>query len=125
MATSRTTYKYHYKLGNRIVHTGITKDLDRREAEHRRHEGWERGHITQVGVRTTPEAAREWEQDQRQSGQTNRPVTTTRSPHHRTRPAACRRAQGRRYSRVGIAVRRIDRYLAVDSVAPLLQPSLG
>ena len=53
MATSRTTYKYHYKLGNRIVHTGITKDLDRREAEHRRHEGWQRGHITQVGVRTT------------------------------------------------------------------------
>ena len=39
MATSRTTYKYHYKLGNGIVHTGITKDLDRREAEHRRHEG--------------------------------------------------------------------------------------
>ena len=45
MATSRTTYKYHYKLGNRIVHSGITKDIDRREAEHRRHEGWERGHI--------------------------------------------------------------------------------
>ena len=96
MATSRTTYKYHYKLGNRIVHTGITKDLDRREAEHRRHEGWQRGHITQVGVRTTPEAAREWEQDQRQPGQTNRPVTTTRSLRHRTRPAVCRRAQGRR-----------------------------
>ena len=73
MATSRTTYKYHYKLGNRIVHTGITQDLDRREAEHRRHEGWERGHITQVGVRTTPEAAREWEQDQRSQGKPTGP----------------------------------------------------
>ena len=83
MATSRTTYKYHYKLGNRIVHTGITKDLDRREAEHRRHEGWERehrrhegwerGHITQVGVRTTPEAAREWEEDQRRQGKPTGP----------------------------------------------------
>ena len=73
MATSRTTYKYHYKLGNRIVHTGITKDLDRREAEHRRHEGWERGHIKQVGVRTTPEAAREWEQDQRRQGKPTGP----------------------------------------------------
>ena len=68
MATSRTTYKYHYKLGNRIVHSGITEDIDRREAEHRRHEGWERGHIKQVGVRTTPEAAQEWEEDQRSQG---------------------------------------------------------
>ena len=33
-------------------------------------------------------------------GQTNGTVTTTRSPRHRTRPAACRRAQGRRYSGV-------------------------
>ena len=97
MATSRTTYKYHFKLGNRIVHTGITKDLDRREAEHRRHEGWgarphhtgRRPHHAGGGARVGARSA--------QSGQTNGTVTTTRSPRHRTRPAACRRAQGRRY----------------------------
>ena len=68
MATSRTTYKYHFKLGNRIVHTGITRDLDRREGEHRREDGWEKGHIRQVGVRTTPEAAWQWEEEQRKQG---------------------------------------------------------
>ena len=47
MATSRTIYKYHFKLGNKIVHTGITRDIDRREAEHRRKPGWGRGHIVQ------------------------------------------------------------------------------
>ena len=107
MATSRTTYKYHYKLGNRIVHTGITQDLDRREAEHRRHEGWERGHITQVGVRTTPEAAREWEQDQR--ARANQPARNDNSPPappnptcrmpSSARPAIFRR--GRRRTPVG------------------------
>ena len=109
MATSRTTYKYHYKLGNRIVHTGITKDLDRREAEHRRYEGWERGHITQVGVRTTPEAAREWGARSAQSGQTNGTVTTTRPLRYRTRarrrmPSSARPAiirRGRRRTPVG------------------------
>ena len=53
MATSRTIYKYHFKLGNRIVHTGITRDIDRREAEHRQKLGWRRGHIVQIGRRTT------------------------------------------------------------------------
>ena len=42
-----------------------------------------------------------------QSGQTNRPVTTNRPPRHRTRPAACRRAQGRRYSGVVDAAPRL------------------
>ena len=73
MATSRTTYKYHFKLGNRIVHTGITKDIDRREAEHQRQRGWERGHIKQVGVRTTPEAAKRWEDEQRSHGKPTGP----------------------------------------------------
>ena len=64
----RTTYKYHFKLRNKIVHTGITKDIDRREAEHRRESGWEKGHIFQVGVRTTLAAARDWESEQRKNG---------------------------------------------------------
>ena len=62
--SSRTTYKYHFKLGNKIVHTGITTDIDRRQAEHRRKPGWEQGHIFQVGVRTTFDAARAWEDEQ-------------------------------------------------------------
>ena len=34
MAKKRDTYKYDYKVGNGIVHSGITNDLDRREQEH-------------------------------------------------------------------------------------------
>ena len=73
MATSRTTYKYHFKLGNRIVHTGITRDIDRREAEHQRKTGWSRGHIVQVGFRTTREAALRWEAEQRLRGKPTGP----------------------------------------------------
>ena len=73
MATSRTTYKYHFKLGNRIVHTGITRDIDRREAEHQRKTGWSRGHIVQVGFRTTREAALIWEAEQRRLGKPTGP----------------------------------------------------
>lgn len=58
----RDTYKYQFKIGNEIVHRGITNDLERREQEHRRTHG-EKGHIKQVGRRTTKEAARTWEKD--------------------------------------------------------------
>jgi predicted GIY-YIG superfamily endonuclease len=34
MSKRRNTYKYHFKIGNKIVHSGITKDLKRREQEH-------------------------------------------------------------------------------------------
>ena len=61
MAKPRKHYKYHYKIGNKIVHGGITDDLDRREEEHRIK--WPKGHIKQVGRRTTEEAARNWEKD--------------------------------------------------------------
>jgi hypothetical protein len=61
MGRSRDTYKYHFKVGNKIVHGGITNDLDRRETEHQR--DWPNGHIKQVGRRTTEEAARQWEKD--------------------------------------------------------------
>ena len=56
---ARDTYKYQFKQGNKIVHGGLTNDLDRREAEHRQQ--WPSGHIKQVGRRTTEEAARNWE----------------------------------------------------------------
>ncbi len=68
MATDRVIYKYHFKLGNKIVLAGITTDIDRQEAEHRRKEGWERGHIKQVGNRTTLQAAELWENEQHKQG---------------------------------------------------------
>ena len=50
MLTKRDTYKYHFKKGPKIVHTGITNDLDRREAEHQNKPGWSKGHINKVGL---------------------------------------------------------------------------
>ena len=57
----RDTYKYYFKVGNKIVHGGITDDLERREQEHQ--QKWHNGHIKQVGRRTTEEAARKWEEE--------------------------------------------------------------
>ncbi len=62
----RDTYKYHFEKGDRIVHTGITKDLDRREQEHRRTFG--SGDIKQVGRATTMGAALKWEGEQAKRG---------------------------------------------------------
>ena len=59
MGKTRDTYKYYFKKGNRIVHGGITDDLERREQEHK--QSWPNGHIFQVGRRTTEDAARGWE----------------------------------------------------------------
>ena len=68
MPTDRIAYKYHFKIGNKIVHTGITNDIDRREAEHQSKRGQSKGHIKQVGVRTTREAALAWEREQEKAG---------------------------------------------------------
>jgi len=57
----RDTYKYHLKDGRRIVHRGITNDLNRREQEHRTE--YPGSKIGQVGRRTTREAALEWERN--------------------------------------------------------------
>ena len=59
MPKPRNYYKYLFKVGNKIMHGGITDDLERREEEHQKK--WPKGHITQVGHQTTEEAAREWE----------------------------------------------------------------
>jgi hypothetical protein len=61
MAKKRDAYKYHFKVGNKIVHGGVTGDLERSEQVHQKK--WSKGHITQVGRRTTEEAARKWEED--------------------------------------------------------------
>jgi len=62
---SRDYFKYDFKVGNRIVHSGITKDLNRRELEHR--VKWPHGHIVKVGRRTTEKAAKKWEKGKRKA----------------------------------------------------------
>ncbi len=68
MQTNRDTYKYHFKKGNKIIHTGITNDMGRREAEHKNKPGWSKGHIKQIGHRTTRDAALEWEKEKDKKG---------------------------------------------------------
>jgi len=65
MPKPRDTYKYHFKIGNKIIHPGITDDLGRREQEHQQE--WPKGHITQVGLKTTKDAALEWEKHQKKA----------------------------------------------------------
>ena len=61
MIKKRNTYKYQFKIGNKIMHGGRTNDLNRREQEHQ--QKWTKGHIKQVGRKTTEEAAKKWEKD--------------------------------------------------------------
>ena len=60
---ARDTYKYHFKKGNKIVHTGITSDLERRDQE-RKQPFAASGHIKKVGNVTTRDAALKWESEQ-------------------------------------------------------------
>ncbi len=60
----RDSHKYHLKRGNKIIRSGITNDLDRREREHQREYG-EDVHIRRVGNITTREGARNWERNQK------------------------------------------------------------
>ncbi len=62
MAAPYDTYKYQLKVGNKIVHKGITNDLERRQQEHQ--QKWPKGKIKQVGNKTTEKAARKWEEEQ-------------------------------------------------------------
>jgi len=65
MGKKRDTYTYDFKIGNKIVHSGITKDLDRREEEHQQR--WPNGHIFKVGVAKTEEDARTWEETKKKT----------------------------------------------------------
>ncbi len=82
MPTDRDTYKYYFKKGSKIVHAGITYDLDRREAEHKKKHGWGKGHIKQVGFRTTRDAALEWEREQGKQGRSVREKALESAPAH-------------------------------------------
>ena len=57
--TDRKWHKYDFKVKNKIMHSGITTDLERREQEHQ--DRWPGGHMKKVGRATTEDAAREWE----------------------------------------------------------------
>lgn len=57
----RDTYKYHFIHNGKVVHRGITDDLQRRESEHQRK--WKGGWIKQVGNRTTRDAGIKWEEE--------------------------------------------------------------
>lgn len=65
--TKRDTFKYDFvnKKG-KIIHSGITNDLTRRESEHKR-ELNQTGHISQVGRATTRDAAQKWEKTKQKS----------------------------------------------------------
>ena len=60
------------KVKNKIVHSGITNDLERREQEHQAR--WSNGRIVQVGRKTTEDAARDWEETKQKT------VTPRRKP---------------------------------------------
>ena len=55
----RDTFTYDFKVGQKIVHSGITNDLERRETEHQQR--WPEGRIVKVRGQQTEEAARAWE----------------------------------------------------------------
>ena len=68
--SNRNTYKYNVKLGNRILHTGITNNLKRREYEHQQKYG-DKVHIERVGNIVTRKSAYKWEAEQRAKGKPN------------------------------------------------------
>ena len=57
----RDTFRYQFKDGNKILHRGITNDLDRRETEHQQE--WPEGHIEQIGPTVTRDGGLKWERD--------------------------------------------------------------
>ena len=63
MSKPRNSFKYNFKIGNKIVRVGSTSNLVRRESERKR--DFPQGHILQVGRRTTKGAAYKWAREQR------------------------------------------------------------
>lgn len=60
-STNRNISKYHMKIGNKVVHRGITNDIERRENEHM--QSWPDAHITKIGNQTTRDAGLKWERE--------------------------------------------------------------
>lgn len=57
----RNAYKYHFIKNGKVVHRGITEDIERREREHKN--TYRGGHMKKIGRCTTKNAALEWERD--------------------------------------------------------------
>lgn len=74
--SERDTYKYELRRGNKVVYVGTTKDLERRESEHKA-DGKDFTRMVQIGRKTTTEAAGEWESDR---------ISTYKSNHNGQRP---------------------------------------
>lgn len=55
----RDTYRYQFKVGNKVVYRGVTSDPKRREVEHRQR--WPSGHVSLVGSATGRASALAWE----------------------------------------------------------------
>jgi predicted GIY-YIG superfamily endonuclease len=70
--TKRDHYTYDFKVGNKIVHSGITTDPERRAQEHERR--WPGGHMNVVGSAKTEEGARKWEETKQKT------ITPQRKP---------------------------------------------
>ncbi|MDD9857620.1 MAG: GIY-YIG nuclease family protein [Gammaproteobacteria bacterium] len=68
MPTYRDTYQYYFKMGNKIVHVGITYNPDFSEAELKQMPGLGKGHIKEIGFRTTYDIANAWLQEQIRQG---------------------------------------------------------
>ena len=65
MGKPRPYKKYDVIVDGKIVHSGITTDLERREQEHK--QKWPKGHIKQVGGSVTEESARDWEKTKKKA----------------------------------------------------------
>ncbi len=65
MPKPRNYYRYDYRVGGKIRHSGITKKPDQREQQHQTR--WPGGHLSVVGPAVTEETAREWEKTKRKS----------------------------------------------------------
>ena len=55
MNAPRNWYRYDFKVGNKIRHSGITRDPDQREKQHQ--ERWPSGHLSVQGPAVTKDAA--------------------------------------------------------------------
>lgn len=56
---ARDTYIYQVKIGDRVVHMGVTTDLKRREAQHQK--DFPGSRVKQIGRKSTREEALRWE----------------------------------------------------------------
>lgn len=58
---TKDTYKYHLKVGRKVVHRGACYDLRQREVNHQQEFPGSR--IVQIGRMTTHAAALKWERE--------------------------------------------------------------